>query len=106
MKKAGAQVTVAENGRIAVDLALAAQDQRQPFDIILMDMQTLVLDGYAATRRLRRNDYSDPIIALTAHAMTGDRKKYLDAGCDDYTTKPINRVEFLKLLQEYLRTNR
>jgi Amt family ammonium transporter len=95
LKKAGAVVTVAPNGRIAYDEALAARAHGQPFDVILMDMQMPVMDGYTATMQLREAEYAGPIIALTAHAMDGDDSKCRAAGCDDYLTKPIDRNTFL-----------
>ncbi len=90
LKKAGAAVTVAENGLRAYELASRAAEQGTPFDVIFMDMQMPELDGYSATRKLRNEGYTGPIIALTAHAMASDRAKCIDAGCDEYTTKPIN----------------
>jgi len=101
LKKAGAQVVIAENGKIALDQALEAQRAGEPFDVILMDMQMPVLDGYRATQQLRDAHYPGPIIALTAHAMSNDRQKCLDAGCDDYSTKPINRAKLIELVDSY-----
>jgi signal transduction histidine kinase len=97
LKKAGAEVVVADNGKEGVDAALAARDEGRPFDIVLMDMQMPVMDGYEASRCLRDEGYPAPIIALTAHAMAGDRQKCLDAGCTDYTTKPIDRRLLLEM---------
>jgi PAS domain S-box-containing protein len=104
LQKAGADVTVAENGQVAFDLASAAQEQGSPFDLILMDMQMPVLDGYEATRKLRAHGWARPIVALTAHAMSSDRQKCLDAGCDAYLAKPIGRKVLLATVQPYLPT--
>jgi len=98
LNKAGAEVTFAENGRQAVDLALGAWRRGRPFDVVLMDMQMPVLDGYQATQALRDEGYAGPIVALTAHALRGDREKCLQAGCTDYTTKPIDRKHLLTLV--------
>jgi len=103
LRKAGAEVTLAENGQIAHDEAKAALAQGAPFDVILMDMQMPVLDGYEATRCLRAEGYSGPIVALTAHAMAEDRKKCLDAGCDDFGTKPIDRQRLLTTVAHWMK---
>jgi CheY-like chemotaxis protein len=95
LRRAGAEVTVAEDGQTAVECALAAQQAGSPFDVILMDMQMPVMDGYDATRSLRDAGYTGRIVALTAHAMTEDRQRCLDAGCDEYLSKPIDRDRLL-----------
>ncbi len=98
----GAEVTMAADGALAVEKVLAARDGAKPFEVILMDMQMPVLDGYAATRRLREHGCRTPIIALTAHAMSTDRDKCLAAGCDDFCTKPIARTLFLTTIAKWL----
>ena len=102
LKKAGADVTVCENGKLALEEALAAWDRGEPFDVVLMDMQMPVMDGYTATRKLRRQGLDVPIIALTAHAMAGDREKCLTAGCDDYATKPLDPARLIELVRKHL----
>ena len=104
LSKAGADVVTAENGLIGRDLALEAADQGQPFDMILMDMQMPVMDGYTATRELRQQGYPGPVIALTAHAMAENRQECIDAGCDDFATKPIDRAKLISAIQEWLPT--
>jgi PAS domain S-box-containing protein len=94
---AGGSVVSALNGQIAVDLATS-----QPFDLILMDMQMPVMDGYTATIELRRRGISIPIIALTAYAMAEDRQKCLAAGCNDYLSKPVAEGTLLTIVSQYL----
>ncbi len=103
LKKAGAQVALAENGQLAYQQAREASGAAKPFDVILMDMQMPVMDGYQATRKLREDGYTGPIVALTAHAMDGDRDKCLRAGCDDYASKPINREKLIDIVSQHSR---
>jgi CheY-like chemotaxis protein len=88
LEKGGHSVVVAENGEIAVDLVA-----KQEFDVVLMDVQMPVMDGIDATIAIRAAENRIPIIALTAHAMAGDRERCLDAGMDDYLSKPLNPKE-------------
>jgi signal transduction histidine kinase/FixJ family two-component response regulator len=97
---AGADVVLAENGRVAVDLAASGR-----FDLILMDMQMPVLDGYAATAELRAQGDTVPIIALTANALAEDRESCIAAGCTDYLSKPIDGLRLIKMAARYLRSS-
>jgi CheY-like chemotaxis protein len=103
LRKAGAVPAVAADGLQAVDLVTQSTE---PFDVILMDMQMPVMDGYAAARRIRQGGAKTPIIALTAHAMAGDRDKCLQAGCDDYLMKPIQRAEFYATIRRWVSAGR
>jgi two-component system, cell cycle response regulator DivK len=98
----GFQVTVAEDGQAGVDMAATESP-----DIILMDMSLPILDGWEATRRLkaRQETQAIPLIALTAHAMAGDRDRALQAGCDDYDTKPIEFERLLEKIDRLLTAN-
>jgi CheY-like chemotaxis protein len=99
----GFEVVMAIDGEQAVALA-----QSEHPDLILMDMSLPVIDGWEATRRVKAADETCdiPIIALTAHAMSGDREKTLDAGCDDYDTKPIEMERLLEKIDALLRRSR
>ncbi len=95
LASAGLEVELVENGEQACQRASEAQRLDRPFDVLLMDIQMPILDGYAATRRLRAEGYPGAIIALTARAMVGDRERCLEAGFDDYASKPIVRSDLI-----------
>lgn len=99
LKKAGAEVDMAENGELGYQKAIAAGGIGSPFDVILMDMQMPIMDGYTASTKLRSDGYHGPIIALTAHAMAEDRNRCIEAGCTDYTTKPVDRAKLIELIR-------
>ncbi|MBB3232808.1 ATP-binding protein [Halomonas stenophila] len=102
LQREGLKVDIAGDGEEAVDKALTAMNAETPYDLVLMDMQMPRLDGYGATAKLRRKGYSGPVVALTAHAMSGERERCLAAGCDDYLSKPIARTVLLTAVQSYL----
>jgi len=97
--KAGATVEVVDNGLMAVQKALT-----EPYDLILMDVQMPIMDGLTATKKLRSEGYRNPIVNITANAMKEDRDKCIDAGADDYLTKPVDVSRFYKVLQTYLKS--
>jgi two-component system, cell cycle response regulator DivK len=88
----GYEVITAEDGKQGSDMALSERP-----DLILMDMSLPVIDGWEATRRIKANDATRhiPVIALTAHAMAGDREKAMEVGCEDYDTKPVELPRLL-----------
>ena len=99
LERRGYEVVIAVDGQQGVDLA-----QSTAPDLILMDMSLPVIDGWEATRQLKSMDRMKgvPIIALTAHAMSGDREKALEAGCNDYDTKPIELPRLLGKIEALL----
>ena len=99
LERRGYEVVIAVDGQQGVDLAQSASP-----DLILMDMSLPVIDGWEATRQLKAMAAmkSVPIIALTAHAMSGDREKALEAGCNDYDTKPIELPRLLGKIEALL----
>jgi two-component system, cell cycle response regulator DivK len=98
----GFEVVIAVDG--GEGLAMA---QSEAPDLILMDMSLPVVDGWEATRRLKADaaTASIPVIALTAHAMSGDREKAMEAGCDDYDTKPIELPRLLEKIERFVKAS-
>ena len=101
LRRAGADVVLAENGRRGVELA-----SKQEFDVILMDMQMPVMDGYAAAATLRRLGVQTPIIALTAHALKGDEQRCLSVGCTGYLSKPVEPELLVNTVAHAIRQTR
>ena len=97
LKKQGIEVSEADNGKIGIEIA-----REEHFDVILMDMQMPVLDGYSATKQLRDLGFETPIIALTGNAMQGDREKCIEAGCDDFLLKPFELNDLLQTVGSFL----
>ena len=99
LKRRGYEVVIAIDGAAGVAMA-----QSEAPDLILMDMSLPVMDGWEATKTLKAHPKTQaiPTIALTAHAMAGDREKALEAGCDDYDTKPIELSRLLEKIKAYL----
>jgi CheY-like chemotaxis protein len=99
LQRKGYEVLMAVDGQAGVDMARTAAP-----DLVLMDMSLPVLDGWEATRRIKGDSATQgiPVIALTAHAMSGDREKALEAGCDDYDTKPIEMPRLLEKIETLL----
>jgi CheY-like chemotaxis protein/two-component sensor histidine kinase len=103
LERTGMEVTCADDGAVGVELALASRAAQQPFDLILMDLQMPRMDGYTATRKLRTAGWELPIIALTAHSVNKEKELSIEAGCDAFATKPVQRVELLQLVVQHLR---
>ena len=99
LERKGFEVVIAVDGQAGIDMASSANA-----DIILMDLSLPVIDGWEATRRIKADPVTQatPVIALTAHAMAGDEQKALEAGCDDYDTKPVNLNRLLGKIDKLL----
>ena len=99
LTRRGHEVTLAVDGQQAVEMATADKPE-----LILMDMSLPIIDGWEATRQIKGNEGTSgiPIIALTAHAMQGDREKAMEAGCDDYDTKPVELKRLLEKIETLL----
>ncbi len=99
LERHAAEVTVVENGLLAVEAVRKATADAQPFDAVLLDMQMPVLDGYAAASQLRHEGYEGPVIALTANAMAHERDQCIAAGCDEHVAKPIDRIRLIRVVR-------
>lgn len=109
LNKAKADIKIVANGQLALRELQKTNDARDTinsrFDAILMDIQMPILNGFETTRKIRSLGYSNPIIALTANAMPGDRERCLEAGCDEYLLKPIDRKKLISTINELLGTS-
>jgi CheY-like chemotaxis protein len=99
LERRGFSVAIAKDGRQGVEMARSEKP-----DLVLMDMSLPVMDGWSATRAIKADPELSkiPVIALTAHAMEGDREKALAAGCDEYDTKPVDLPRLLGKMQKFL----
>lgn len=106
LKRTGARVEFAYDGQQAIHRINESISSSDPYAIVLMDMQMPVLDGYNATMQLRESGFEAPIVAITAHALDGDREQCIDAGCDEYLTKPVNRKALIETCERLLASGR
>lgn len=97
LTRKGFEVLIATGGAEGIEITLAENP-----DIVLMDMNMPEMDGWSATTNLREKEYKNPVIALTAHAMDGDRERAIEAGCNDYHTKPVDMDTLLQQIETHL----
>ncbi len=97
LRKTNATILWAKDGKEAIEMY---KDNK--IDLVLMDLQLPIMDGYTATREIKKIDASIPIIAQTAHVMSGEREKCIEAGCNDYLAKPIRLQILMETLSKYL----
>ena len=102
LERKGFDVVMAVDGQAGVEMASSANP-----DLILMDLSLPIIDGWEATRRIKADAATQkiPVIALTAHAMAGDEQKAIEAGCDDYDTKPVDLKRLLGKIENFLGAN-
>lgn len=101
-RRAGAEVDVAENGEVALEMIQRAEDNGRPYALLVTDIQMPVMDGYTLAKTLRGRGATLAIIALTAHAMSTESDKCLAAGCDAYATKPVDKVALIRACSEWI----
>jgi PAS domain S-box-containing protein len=106
LAKAGATVDVAENGQIAIEMLNRSNESNMSYDLLLTDMQMPIIDGYLLASTLRSQGNKIPIVALTAHALAEDRQKCLDAGCDDYLSKPVEKHSLIAICAKWIAIRR
>jgi signal transduction histidine kinase/ActR/RegA family two-component response regulator len=97
LKKMGYDVTLVDNGKLAIEAL-----EKGSFDIVLMDIQMPEMNGLEATRAIRQKGYKIPVVAITANALKGDREQCLEAGCDDYLPKPVDKYDLEDMIQKYI----
>ncbi len=97
LRKTSAKILWAKDGQEAIDMF-----KENDIDLVLMDLQLPILDGYTATKEIKKINQEIPVIAQTAHVMSGEREKCLEAGCDDYLAKPIRLQILMETLSKYL----
>jgi PAS domain S-box-containing protein len=106
LRRAGAEVDIASNGRLALEMLDAAEAAGRPYELLLTDIQMPEMDGYTLTRILRARGSRLAIVALTAHAMAEDRQRCIDAGCDDYAVKPLDKARLLATCAQWIAQRR
>jgi CheY-like chemotaxis protein len=102
LRQAGAEVVAVQNGEEALEQVRVGEEEGRPIDVVIMDMEMPVLDGYEAVRQLRHSGFSAPILAVTAYAMSQDRDECLRLGCNEHISKPIEWDRFFIKLQGLL----
>jgi two-component system, sensor histidine kinase and response regulator len=102
LRKMNIEVELADNGQIACEKAAQSKAEGNPYDAILMDMQMPKMNGRQAARWLREHDWQGPIIAVSMHATDRDHEEFLNSGCDDYVSKPVNESTLRNVLSQFI----